>query len=39
MRIEDSTLRRNPSGEFQNYPGIFYLGNGNPVFVRSTVEN
>lgn len=39
LRIEDSTLRRNPNDGFQTagYPGIFYLGNGNPVVVTSTI--
>ncbi|MFI6261550.1 hypothetical protein [Micromonospora sp. NPDC051006] len=32
MTIEDSTLRRNPSGKFETrgYPGIFFLGARNP---------
>ncbi len=43
----DSTVSRNntyaPSGQsspqsFQNYPGIFYLGNGNPVITNSTLQ-
>ena len=38
LRIEDSTLRRNPNDGFQTYPGIFYLGSGAPAFVRSTIE-
>ena len=38
LRIEDSTLRRNPSDRFETYPGIFYLGSGNPVFLRSTIQ-
>ena len=39
MRIEDSTLRANPSDRFETagFPGIFYLGNGNPVVLRSTI--
>ena len=39
LRIEDSTLRRNPNAGFftAGYPGIFYLGNGNPVVVNSTI--
>jgi hypothetical protein len=36
--IEDSTLRRNVSGRFENYPGIFYLGSGPPSFIDSTIE-
>lgn len=40
LRIEDSTLRRNPSDGFETagYPGIFYLGSGPPVVERSTIE-
>lgn len=39
MRLEDSTLRRNPSDGFETagYPGIFYLGNGPPVVVNTTI--
>jgi hypothetical protein len=39
MRIEDSTLRRNPNAGFftAGYPGIFYLGSGNPVVVNSAI--
>ncbi len=40
MRIENSVLRRNPSAGFetQGLPGIFYLGNGDPVTTGSTIE-
>jgi len=40
MRIEDSTLRANPSDRFETagFPGIFFLGSGNPVVLRSTIE-
>jgi hypothetical protein len=40
MRIENSTLRRNPNDGFQTagYPGIFYLGSGPPVVVNSTIQ-
>ena len=38
LRIEGSTLRRNPSHGFQTYPGIFYLGSGNPTFTSSTIR-
>jgi hypothetical protein len=40
MRIEDSTLRRNPNDGFQTagFPGIFYLGSGPPVVVNSTIS-
>jgi hypothetical protein len=40
MRIEDSTLLRNPNDGFQTagYPGIFYLGSGPPVVVNSTIQ-
>lgn len=40
LRIEDSTLQRNPNDGFQTagFPGIFYLGNAtNPVVVNSTI--
>jgi hypothetical protein len=40
MRIEDATMRRNPSLGFETagYKGIFYLGSGPPVVIRSTIE-
>lgn len=46
LRLADSVSRNNtyaPNGQpgnphFQNYPGIFYLGDGTPVFSNSTVE-
>jgi hypothetical protein len=40
MRIEDSTLLRNPNDGFQTagYPGIFYLGSGPLVVVNSTIQ-
>jgi hypothetical protein len=40
LRIEQSTLRRNPSDGFetQGFPGIFYLGNGPPQVVNSIIE-
>lgn len=40
LRIEDSTLRRNPSDGFetQGFPGIFYLGKGPIQVVNSTIE-
>ena len=40
LRLEDSTLRRNPNDGFQTagYPGIFYLGSGPPQVVRTTVS-
>jgi hypothetical protein len=40
MRIEGSTLRRNPSLGFETagFPGIFFLGSGSPVVVDSTLE-
>jgi hypothetical protein len=40
LRIEDSTLRRNPSAGFHTagYPGIFYIGAGKPQIVRSTLR-
>ena len=44
--IDRSILENNtyaPSGQptdqhFQNYPGIFYLGSGNPTFTNSTIQ-
>ena len=40
LRIEDSTLRRNPSDGFETngVPGIFYLGNGPIQVVNSIIE-
>lgn len=40
LRITDSTLSQNPSAGFETrgYPGIFYLGNGDPVVTNSTIE-
>jgi hypothetical protein len=38
LSVEDSVLRNNPSDEFENYPGIFYLGDGPPQFSDSIVE-
>jgi len=40
LRIEDSTLRRNPSDGFETrgFPGIFYLGSGPIQVVNSTIE-
>ncbi|MEG3634532.1 hypothetical protein [Micromonospora palythoicola] len=38
LRVENSTLRRNPSRGFENHPGIFYLGSGKPTFTASTVR-
>ncbi|WP_309223103.1 hypothetical protein [Micromonospora sp. CP22] len=38
LRIENSTLRRNPSRGFQTHPGIFYLGAGTPTFTTSTIR-
>jgi hypothetical protein len=39
LRIEDSTLRRNPSDRFETpgYPGIFFLGSGAPTVTNSTL--
>ncbi|QDG50914.1 hypothetical protein FIV42_09260 [Persicimonas caeni] len=38
--IEDSTLQNNPSDGFetQGYPGIFYLGDGDPQVSESVIE-
>jgi hypothetical protein len=38
LYIQDSTLRDNPSLGFENYPGIFFLGRGQPQISGSTVE-
>jgi hypothetical protein len=40
LRIENSTLRRNPSDGFETrgFPGIFYLGNGSIQVTNSTIE-
>jgi hypothetical protein len=40
MRIEHSTLRRNPSAGFETrgFPGIFFLGARNPTVVDSTLR-
>ncbi|MFI7076496.1 hypothetical protein ACIBO1_04270 [Micromonospora sp. NPDC049903] len=39
LRIENSTLRRNPSHGFQTQPGIFYQGAGSaPTITTSTVR-
>jgi hypothetical protein len=38
LRIEGSTLRRNPSDEFENYPGMFYKSNIPIEIVNSVVE-
>ena len=37
--IKDSTLTKNPSGKFETagYPGIFYLGQGRPQVINSTI--
>jgi hypothetical protein len=40
LRIEDSSLSHNPSGRFETpgYPGIYFLGNGSPLVINSTIE-
>ncbi len=40
LRIEDSTLARNPSDGFETsgFPGIFYLGSGPIQVINSTIE-
>jgi len=39
LRIENSALWNNPRGTFETsgYPGIFYLGNGDPQLVNSSI--
>jgi hypothetical protein len=36
LTVSSSTLKRNHSGQFQNYPGIFFLGRSH-TFTNSTV--
>ncbi|HEX5088334.1 MAG TPA: right-handed parallel beta-helix repeat-containing protein [Nocardioides sp.] len=36
--IQDSRLHHNPSLGFETYPGIFYLGHGDPDFSGSTID-
>ena len=40
MSIENSTLRRNPSGKFETrgFPGIFFLGARNPTVINSKLS-
>lgn len=40
MKIENSTLRRNPSGKFETrgFPGIFFLGAQNPTVTGSKLS-
>ncbi|TCB94488.1 hypothetical protein E0H26_21100 [Micromonospora zingiberis] len=38
LRVERSTLRRNPSHGFETHPGIFFQGAGNPSFSSSTIR-
>jgi hypothetical protein len=40
MRVENSTLRHNPSDKFETrgYPGIFFLGARNPTVTGSTLS-
>ena len=38
LSIQDSTLRDNPSQGFENYPGIFFLGQGEPEVSGSVVD-
>jgi len=39
LRIQHSTLAADPSGVFHNYPGIFYLGHGQPVLIDAKLES
>lgn len=40
LKITDSSLTQNPSAGFetQGYPGIFYLGKGDPIIKNSTIK-
>lgn len=37
LAVRSSTLRDNPSAGFETFPGIFFLGAGEPSFAGSTV--
>jgi hypothetical protein len=39
LTVRNSTLERNKSSQFQNYPGIFFKGKGTPTFSHSTIKN
>lgn len=36
--IQDSTLTANPSGKFENLPGIYWKTNGMPTITNSTIQ-
>jgi hypothetical protein len=36
--IQDSTLHHNPSLGFETFPGVFYLGHGDPQISGSTID-
>ena len=40
LRLTDSYLSQNPSAGFETpgYPGIFYLGRGDPVVTNTTMQ-
>ncbi|MFC7276360.1 hypothetical protein ACFQS1_20395 [Paractinoplanes rhizophilus] len=38
LTIRNSKLRKNPSDGFETFPGVFYLGKGDPVISGSTVS-
>ncbi len=38
LTIKNSTLRKNPNDGFDTFPGVFYLGKGNPVISNSKVS-
>ena len=38
LSIQDSTLHDNPSQGFENYPGIFFLGQGQPQVSGTTLD-
>ena len=38
LSIGSSVLKRNPSLGFENFPGIFFLGQGRPAFADSVVR-
>jgi hypothetical protein len=38
LLIKDSTLESNPSGKFENYPGMFVLARSAPTFTNSVIR-
>jgi predicted outer membrane repeat protein len=38
VTIRNSKVRNNPSDVFENFPGMFYIGKGNPIISNSTMS-